>query len=703
MYISSLSIRNFRSFKSARFLFTSGINTVIGENGSGKSNLFHAIRLLLDESLPRNLRLSQGDFNRSLRNRWEGHWIVISIEFEDLDPSDEAQALAIQIAGRVDAEKKGSYALYFRPKYQVRKQLFDFSQTPGKNAGDLQSLLDQITIKDYETVFLCRGGGDFSDEATYLQYVGDFNRMTFPDPDMKEELVYGSWIPKELSIYNEVSCTFIKALRDVEADLKSYNNNPLVNLLRGREKTVEVKKQQDIIGSINDLNNQISELDEVQDVKKGIDRSIKEAAGTTYAPNINIKSELPNEMERLFQSLKLWVGDPDEAGYEGRIWELSLGGANLIYLSLKLFEYEKVKTDKIANLLLIEEPEAHIHTHIQKTLFDNLRETKTQVIISTHSTHVSSVSKISSVNILSRGNQHANVFQPANNLVPDDINRIERYLDAVRSNLLFAKGVILVEGDAEQILIPELFKKVMGLSLDEIGVSLVNIGSTGFSNIATLFHQDRIGKFCAIITDGDKSVVELPEDPEDDDEYQAHCRASQASGQKRQADLDLFCEESDYLNAYYADYTFEIDLLLSDNSYEFGKCLKKIYSRNADIEKSKEKLKDDNVNVSGVEALRLAEKVGKGWFALLLAEEVFCRTFLPDYILKAIAFASSHINHASKVKAIKYRLECMQKYKMKYTEQAKTFLVEGKSDVELIEDYRTTFEDDQLTKFLECL
>ncbi|MBW4968630.1 ATP-dependent endonuclease, partial [Pseudoalteromonas sp. CR1] len=61
----------------------------------------------------------------------------------------------------------------------------------------------------------------------------------------------------------------------------------------------------------------------------------------------------------------------------------------------------------------------------------------------------------------------------------------------------------MVEGDAEQILIPQMFKKVFGISLDEIGISLVNIGSTGFKNVARLFHKDRIQKNCAILTDLD--------------------------------------------------------------------------------------------------------------------------------------------------------------------------------------------------------
>lgn len=704
MYISSFSIRNFRNFKKAKFYFQNGINTIIGENGSGKTNLFYALRILLDDSLPRYIKFSSGDFNRTLKDKWPGHWLIISIEFDELDLGEEAQALAIQSAGHMTSTNKGSYSVYFRPKYQFRKELYDYSQTTSKNKEGLELILNKITIEDYETIYLSRGVADFSDDSIYMRYVGDFDSIEFPNPDDKEELIFGTWLPKEISILNEVSCTFIKALRDVEADLKSYANNPLVSLLRGKEKTVEVKKQQELILSINNLNDQIGSLDEVGNVKRGIDKSLKEAVGTTYAPNINIKSELPNEMEKLFQSLKLWVGDPDEEGYEGRIWELSLGGANLIYLSLKLLEYQKIKTDRIANFLLIEEPEAHIHTHVQKTLFDNLKGSKTQVIISTHSTHISSVSKISSVNILCRGKQQANVFNPSNGLNPDEIIRIERYLDAVRSNLLFAKGILLVEGDTEQIVIPALFKAVFGLSLDEIGVSLVNIGSTGFMNVAKLFHDDRINKNCAIITDLDQSIVSLPPDPEDDNSYQMHSRASQKKGNERKIQLDSFVLGNRYIKAFYAKNTFEVDFLMNDNSFEYINCLPSIYKQEKYIVNSTELLESKSLEIAGVEVLRLAEKHGKGWLALLLAEQLIYNTYIPKYILSAIAFASSHLNSASKIKSIGHRLQAIRNNDTDINYEAANEFNEKEYQVEeLIMSFKTSFPNDQLTKFLNLL
>ncbi|MBB3697735.1 AAA family ATPase [Flammeovirga yaeyamensis] len=702
MYISSLTIRNYRNFKSSKFKFKDGINTVIGENGSGKTNLFQALRILIDDSLPRNYRLFPGDFNRTL-DKWNGHWIIITVKFSNLDNSEEVQTLAIQGTGQVETDNNGSYYYYFRPKYEFRKRLYDYSREDGKTQLGLNQILDEISIDDYESFFRGRGSGDFSNENVYEQHVGNFTTIEFPDPDNEDSLVLGTWLPREINIDNEISCTFIKALRDVENDLKSYKTSPLLSLLRGRERTVEIEKAAEITGSIDDLNEKIGQLNEIKDLEKGIDKSIKEAVGSTYAPNIELRSELPNELDKLFQSLKLWVGDPDDDGYRGRLWELSLGGANLIYLSLKLLEYEKVKTDKAANFLLIEEPEAHIHTHIQKTLFDNLHKNKTQIIVSTHSTHISSVSKINSVNIISRNKQQSSVFDPTIGLSENEILRIERYLDAVRSNLLFAKGVILVEGDAEQILIPKLFQEVFGLSLDEIGVSIVNIGSTGFKNIGRLFHQDRIDRKCSIITDLDSSIVDLPANPDDDTNYQKHCRDSQKKGAERKVILDEFINGNDTLNVFYSQHTFEISFVEAGNLKEIKECVNDVYSQPGKRAEVKTQLNDDNVSSYGEGVLRLANKHGKGWFALLLTEKLNYTTVFPDYILKAIAHSSPYIGINEIMDMALFRLKMMSNDsecpKQTVASDLLTSLEEEeveKSD--FIDSYVAEFQNDNLTK-----
>lgn len=98
MYITKLSLINYRNVANKKLLFSQGINTIIGENASGKTNLFRSIRLLLDGSMRRSsMNLDEKDFHRGLDN-WRGHWIIISIEFDEVShDGDEFLPLAAEI------------------------------------------------------------------------------------------------------------------------------------------------------------------------------------------------------------------------------------------------------------------------------------------------------------------------------------------------------------------------------------------------------------------------------------------------------------------------------------------------------------------------------------------------------------------------------------------------------------------------------
>lgn len=520
MYISELEVTNFRNFKNANFTFKPGINTLIGENSSGKSNALYAIRLLLDDTLPINAsKFLESDFNQNIID-WKGHWIVLKLTFKDLDSSEASSFLAHHSEDITTAESKGTYALYYRPNKATRKRLFEFTQQ-SRPIEELDLILKSITLNDYETVFTCRVNADFNNEQMYKQLVGDFEQGIFPNPEDDNVNILGNISPHITLIKKEVSCTFVKALRNVIAELKQRKSSPLLQLLRGTAKGIEIEEADVIKKQVKILNENISELEEIDALTKKIKATLNRTLGYTYSPNVSIKSELPEEMETLLHSLTLWVGD-DASSNQGKLEDLSLGGANLIYITLRLLEYEfyQDQEEKAAHFLLIEEPEAHIHTHVQKTLFDKYQFENTQVIITTHSTHISSASKIESVNILIKDAGFTKVCQPNNGLDADTCKRIERYLDATRSTLLFAKGVILVEGDAELILIPAMFKAVFGLSLDEVGISVVNMSSTVFEHIACLFDNQRIHRKCAIITDLDEAIENLPANPEDDNDEQ---------------------------------------------------------------------------------------------------------------------------------------------------------------------------------------
>ncbi|MEK3992635.1 AAA family ATPase [Robertmurraya sp. FSL R5-0851] len=660
MYISKMYIRNFRNFCSQNFLFQPGVNTLIGENGSGKTNAFFALRLMIDNNLPISAsKLIETDFNRNL-SRWQGHWIIISLQFEDLDSSEGANILAHKLEHVDEASSSGSYHFYFRPNKKFRRKLYELSNDKDKDQQKLEEILNEITINEYEGVYHFRGTADFSDEAVYRELVGDFENIIFPNPDDEKKDLLGITTSQIFLVRSEIACTHIKALRDVMAELRKNRQSPLLNLLRGSANKIQVTAASNITSKVTDLNETISNLSEIKELAEKVKKTLDSTIGFTYAPNVSIRSELPEDINKLFQSLTLWVGDGEDTSYQGKLEDLSLGGANLIYITLKLLEYEykQPTEEKAAHFLLIEEPEAHIHTHIQKTMFDNYKFQNTQVITTTHSTHISSANKIKSVNILCKEVNETVVCHPSNGLDDNECTKIERYLDATRSTLLFAKGVILVEGDAELVLIPALFKSVFGLSLDEIGVSLINMNSTVFDHIANLFHDQRIRRHCAIITDHDQSLIPLKANKDDDTDEERKSRNSEIKGEERKQKLDSYCKDNPWVEAFYAEHTFEVDFVLNGNQREIIQTLSKIYKLQKSIDTSKALLESNDDIIVGLETLRLADKVvGKGWFALTLAEELTYETFIPEYILEAIAFAAGHIGFKHFVKMAKYRIE----------------------------------------------
>ena len=657
MHISKLSLVNYRNFANAKLKFSKGINTVVGENGAGKTNAFRAIRMLLDDNMVRSAhRLDESDFHRGIGS-WKGHWIVISLEFEEVSKDEPIQALFLHGTGVMDEGTVGraTYNLIFRPNQEIRSRLA--SLKPSDKAG-LAAILDPVTIEDYETVFTGRSEADFNDDAFYKKVVGDFDLVEFGKEMSPPEL--GSKLPSILSLYKEISFTFVQALRDVVGEFHNNRTNPLLTLLKGKSGEIDAVAMKPITDKVRILNDEIEKLSDVEGVRTDIRETIKGAAGEAYSPSsLSIKSDLPDEAERLFQSLKLFVGESGEQ-YEGPIQELSLGGANLIFLTLKLleFKYQKAKRS-CANFLLIEEPEAHIHTHIQKTLFDRLAYSDTQIIYSTHSTHISEVSNVRNMNVLGRDGSRCEAFQPTEGLDPVLVGNVERYLDAVRSNLLFAKSVVLVEGDAEEILVPILIKKVLGVSLDELGVSLVNIRSTGFKNVAALFHGLRIRKRCSIVTDHDVSVMDTTPVAGDSDalrKFKEKCLGSQESGAARTVDLESFAAGNPWVKAFYATHTFEVDFVAAGNADKVVSILGGVYKDPDTISKAEAELKALPVYKFGTRVLRMATNMGKGWFAILLGKNVDHRTAVPEYLIRAVAFAQPDLSAEVWCNVLEYRL-----------------------------------------------
>ncbi|MEN4871435.1 ATP-dependent nuclease [Kosakonia cowanii] len=661
MFIKTLSLRNFRNFKSTTLTFKKEcVNTIVGENSSGKTNIFEAMRLILDDTLPYYKRyLSENDFHRGLGAAF-GHWVIVSLEFDEIGGDEESELLC-QLNTTVNGGGTGRITYIYRPQFYIREQLFKLNEIADYEArkSAYHTLKEQYSIDKttYESSVLCQGTADFSDNQTYSLTVGDFDTLLFSDPRLERINLIGNR-QRNYNIQDNISCTYARALRDVVSELKNNRFNPFQKLLEYVSKGID--NDATLSENIRDVNERISSIDEVKKLSDGISLSITNAVGTTYSPVLNVTSELPCELKELVKVLQLKAGDSLHEGYVSELSEMSLGGANLIYLALKLYEYEEgISKNLLANFLIIEEPEAHIHTHIQKSLFSNLKNNKTQVFISTHSTHISSVSNISTTNVLVKNGLETISCSPSKGLEEGKINRIERFLDAIRTDVLFAKNVILIEGDAEEILIPHLVKNTFGVTLDELGISLISVRGTGFELLSSLFHTDRIKKKCAILTDDDINLYGANKpDYLSQEEYNKAVKSAE-SGAARKAILDEIVRNNNFIRAYYSKFTFEIDLVLSGAVSYFDQIADESFEKKAFYSPYQEAFSSSDRQKIGCYALKLANKHKKGWFAMMLVDKLDSNFPIPDALCHSLGFTGD-FNKFTLAKMVRHRVEVIK-------------------------------------------
>ena len=647
MYLKYIQIVNFKNLKTARFEFAKGANTIIGENDSGKSNALTAIRILLDDNYYYNTkRLKETDFSYALED-WRGHWIIISAFFDEISNEDKSNEFCAELTPEKEnndflksyircADKDfGTVSLFIRPCRVKRVELAEAAQN-----GTFESVRSQIKLSDYEFYYTSRSQADFTDENVYKSIVGDICSDQYVNPEDDDQSILGSKIDI-MNVWQHISTVFIDALRDVESELRKPKN-PIRRIIDTIEGNIEEADIDEIKKKISELNKKISHIPQVSDIGSQVNQKLLEMIGVIYSPEIKLESRLKEDFATLARYLTISPSN------QADIDLLGLGHLNILYIAMKLVEFEVNRNRELLNIMIIEEPEAHIHTHIQKTLFNNLQvaHTYTQVVMSTHSTHLSEVSDIEKVSVIKKVNEETSlVMKPTNGLNQFGTDTLEykgisfskilsRYLDAKRSVLLFSKGVILVEGDGEEILIPTLVKKVLGVSLDEMGIGLINIGSVGFENVACIFDESRLQRKCSIVTDLDVVV----------DGAKKSKPIAMERGASRRKKLSKLFDANPYVNIFYAPHTLEIDFASEDNNKDFVCSIIRSTYKDADTIK-----KHVLAVESGTEAERydsvmtVIKNIKKGWYATLLAEKIDADATIPMYILDAIVFAARDI------------------------------------------------------------
>lgn len=134
------------------------------------------------------------------------------------------------------------------------------------------------------------------------------------------------------------------------------------------------------------------------------------------------------------------------------------------------------KRDNQDYFFAIEEPEIYLHPHAIRVMLRTLEEiaSQDQIVFTTHSNEFVNRVPLKQIHIFHRINastSHA-TSPELHGITNKNLIQVQRYLQEDRSDMLFARGVLLVEGQTEFFALPSI-ARTLGHDLDKLGISVV--------------------------------------------------------------------------------------------------------------------------------------------------------------------------------------------------------------------------------------
>lgn len=447
MYISELKVEGFRAFNQPFTVkLNKGLTVMVGENGAGKTGVISALRQLFVDSEAGRYAVDDQDFHLGFAvGDLRAPGFKVSSTFSDLDLVEKLAFIAWE-----DIDHNTALHLHVENR--------EYRGRPKRSlwAGKTKSTVE----------------------------------------------------PEVLDL---IRCIYLPPLRDAEGKLSNGSRSRLAKLLKVICKEDLLKHEKDgtdhpLVTKVMKFNEELAESDDYE-IKKAnalISGTLKEAIGEGLAQGTRIQFS-ESDFSRIVESLRL-LYFPDlsaaDASQFRSLNENSLGYNNLIYIASILAELHlesklRGQDNGLFHLLLIEEPEAHLHpqlqTRLMKYLSNTAQKTGVQVIVTTHSTVLASAVPMNAIVHMTAGAPPV-ATRLADCGLPDKSERfLNRWLDVTKSNLLFARGLVFVEGIAEAILLPELAKIVLKAqpagkqTLYDLGVSPINLNGIYFKHFMQLF------------------------------------------------------------------------------------------------------------------------------------------------------------------------------------------------------------------------
>lgn len=296
-----------------------------------------------------------------------------------------------------------------------------------------------------------------------------------------------------------LKAVYLKPLRDAEREMSSGRGSRISQILLNHP-AFKDKNEHAVLDIFRDANRQIenyfTEDTDGKRILQTIRNNLESFNDKRQSSNAELKTS-DIQLKAILESLSLNAPEINPG----------LGELNLLFIAAELLLL-KDDTDGGLKLALVEELEAHLHPQAQLRLISYLQneynENDVQIIISTHSPILASKINLKNLILMKNGTGY-DFAEGQTELQKGDYLFLQRFLDSTKANLFFAKGIIMVEGDAENILVPVL-ADILGYPLEKYGISIVNVGSTAFlrySRIMVRKDGSNIGIPVSVITDCD--------------------------------------------------------------------------------------------------------------------------------------------------------------------------------------------------------
>jgi putative ATP-dependent endonuclease of OLD family len=491
LYLARVQAENFRIFggpgakddagSALDVALEPGLTVLVGENDSGKSALIDAIRLCLPSSAD-NARVTVDDFHRG--------------------PTGTAEDLQLSCTFK------------------------------GLSDSEIGTFADYLTTRQ--------------GEDSCLELVLQASRQDPQRPHRVAVTMSAGGRAVQGEVRELLRATYLRPLRDAEAAMSSGRNSRLSQILanypsmqaeKDSDFDAKTDKAKTLVGIMERAEHHIDNNPLVNQARDEINNDFLSKfaiGGDNLASKISIASSasLLRVLERLELSFAPSAGHAEPTRH-------GLGYDNALFMAAELL---LLGAKDASPLLLIEEPEAHMHPQLQSRVVDLLSDNAggdqpVQTIVSTHSPHIASSVPVAQQIIVAHGRTYA--LRPGQTkLDASDYAFLSRFLDVTKANLFFARAVAIVEGDAEVLLLPAL-AKTLGRSFSRGGVSIVNVGHVGLFRYARIFQRKggpEIPVRVACITD-----MDLAPDAADDDMRKKLKRWSELDGQERSARVAKKC------------------------------------------------------------------------------------------------------------------------------------------------------------------